>query len=336
MPTNPKSLLRQWHMLNHIPREPSTITVKKLSECLLKDGYDISERTLQRDLNELAQVFPLQQQGDSKPYQWSWLRTAAAFSLPGVTVPEALALTLLEQQLCHQLPPDAVDALQPHFAAAARTLGTVDDHAAPKAWLRKVRSITAAQPLLPPVLDAAVRDTVYGALMKDRQLTLVYRKRDVAQPAEYPVVHPLAIVQRGAVIYLVCMFADYTDVRMLALHRIVQAQERYEPARKCPGFDLDAYVASGQFGVVAGAPMQLRAVFTRQAGEHLFETPLCREQQLEALDGGGLQLRANVPNTRALVWWLLGFGDGVVVHEPAALRAEIAAMARNMAAAYAN
>ena len=49
---------------------------------------------------------------------------------------------------------------------------------------------------------------------------------------------------------------------------------------------------------------------------------------------GGLQLSATVPHTRALVWWLLGFGDGVVIQEPAGLRAELAGIARRMAAAY--
>lgn len=335
MSNNQKSLLRQWHMLREVPRAPASITSAQLGDRLASLGYQVTQRTLQRDLKELMEVFPLEPNQDTKPFDWSWSRTGAAFNLPGVSVPEALALTLLEQHLGHQLPPLTVEALQPHFSSAARTLGTVGNEVPSKAWLGKVRSIASAQPLLPPAIDAAVRDTVYAALMNDHQLTLAYRKRDVAQPAAYPVVHPLAIVQRGAVIYLVCMFADYTDVRTLALHRIVQAQEQYEPARKCPGFDLDQYVASGQFGVVAGAPVQLRAVFTRQAGEHLYETPLCREQQLQVLDGGGLQLCATVPNTRALVWWLLGFGDGVVVHEPAALRAEMAAVARNMAAAYA-
>ena len=334
MSTNQKSLLRQWHMLRQVPRAPAMITVAQLCERLADADYKVTPRTVQRDLKELMEVFPLQPNEESKPFGWSWMRDGAAFSLPGVTVPEALALTLLQQQLGHQLPPDTAAALQSHFAAAARTLGTVGDQVPSKAWLGKVRSIAAAQPLLPPVIDAGVRDVVYGALMADRQLTLAYRKRDVAQPAEYPVVHPLAVVQRGAVIYLVCMFADYADVRTLALHRIAHAVARMEPARKPAGFDLDDYVASGQFGVVAGAPMRLRAVFTRQAGEHLYETPLCSAQQLEALPGGGLQLRATVPNTRALVWWLLGFGDGVVVHEPAALRAEIADMARNMAHAY--
>lgn len=42
-----------------------------------------------------------------------------------------------------------------------------------------------------------------------------------------------------------------------------------------------------------------------------------------------------MPNTRALVWWLLGFGDGVVIQEPASLSHELAGIARRMSEAYA-
>jgi predicted DNA-binding transcriptional regulator YafY len=76
-------------------------------------------------------------------------------------------------------------------------------------------------------------------------------------------------------------------------------------------------------------------VFTRTAGEHLFETPLSADQVLTGDAEGRLHLAATVPNTRSLVWWLLGFGDGVVIHEPASLRDELAGIARRMAAAYA-
>lgn len=37
-------------------------------------------------------------------------------------------------------------------------------------------------------------------------------------------------------------------------------------ARRKPGFDVDAYIAYGEFGVIAGAPIALRAVFTRAQG----------------------------------------------------------------------
>jgi len=136
-------------------------------------------------------------------------------------------------------------------------------------------------------------------------------------------------------VYLVCMFADYDDVRTIALHRVQQAEALYDPARKSPGFDIDAYIATGQFGVIAGEPITLRAVFTRAAGEHLHETPLSADQVLVSDGDGRLRLAATVPNTRSLVWWLLGFGDGVVIQEPAELREELAGIAVRMAAAYA-
>ncbi|WP_219135336.1 WYL domain-containing protein [Janthinobacterium sp. UMAB-60] len=90
-------------------------------------------------------------------------------------------------------------------------------------------------------------------------LGLSYRRRDAAAATDYPVVHPLAIAQRAGVVYLICMFADYTDIRMLALHRIEHAQRRYEPARKCPDFNFDACIAAGHLGIVSGAPLALRA-----------------------------------------------------------------------------
>lgn len=46
-------------------------------------------------------------------------------------------------------------------------------------------------------------------------------------------------------------------------------------------------------------------------------------------------MAAMLPNTLALVWWLLGFGDGVAIHELASLREELGGIARRMAAAYA-
>jgi predicted DNA-binding transcriptional regulator YafY len=147
-------------------------------------------------------------------------------------------------------------------------------------------------------------------------------------------VHPLAVVQRGGLVYLVCMFDRYEDVRTIALHRVQQAEVLYESARRKPGFDIDAYIASGQFGVIAGDPVKLRAVFTRAAGEHLYETPLSADQVLTSDADGRMHLAATVPNTRSLVWWLLGFGDGVVIQEPASLREEVAGIAQRMAAAY--
>lgn len=334
MATNQQSLLRQWHMLRMVPRAPLKIAAGELCERLGAAGFQVSKRTVERDLKELSEVFPIVADHRDKPYGWSWLREASSFDLPGLTLPEALTLKLVEQHLLQHLPPNAVDALGPHFQSADRVLSAVDDKAPPRAWLDKVRSVPPQQPLLPARTDDECQRVVYLALMQDRQLRLQYRKRDAEAPTVYAAVHPLAVVQRGGLVYLACMFGAYDDVRTIALHRVQRAEMLYEPARRPPGFDIDAYIASGQFGVIAGAPVALHAVFTRTAGEHLFETPLSADQVLSADEAGRLHLRATVPNTRALVWWLLGFGDGVVIHEPPALREELGGIARRMAAAY--
>lgn len=333
MPTNQQSLLRQWHMLRMVPRSPSRISARELCERLASLDFSVDLRTVQRDLKELTSVFPIVLDDRNRPYGWSWLRDASSFDLPGMTLPEALTLSMVEQYLHHQLPPIAIEALDPHFKSAARALTAVGSSGAARAWLDKVRSVSPQQPLLAPRIDVECQRTVYLALMQDRQLRLHYRKRDAGSPTVYAAVHPLAVVQRGALIYLVCMFADYEDVRTLALHRIEQAEVLYEPARSKAGFDIDAYIGSGQFGVIRGEPISLRARFTKEAGEHLFETPLSHNQVL-SLTAGYLQLEAEVPHTRELVWWLLGFGDAVVVQQPQALRDELAATAARMVKAY--
>ena len=334
MATNQQSLLRQWHMLRMVPRAPAKISAKELCERLCAADFQIAKRTIERDLRELSQVFPIVVDKRDKPYGWSWLRDASSFDLPGLTVPEALTLTLVEQHLRHHLPPLTIDALRPHFRSAARALSTVDESAPSRAWLDKVRSVPPLQPLLSPHIDEECQRNVYLALMQDRQLKLHYRKRDADAPTVYASVHPLAVVQRGSVVYLVCMFDRYDDVRTIALHRVQQAEVLYESARRKAGFDIDRFIASGQFGVIAGDPIKLRAVFTRAAGEHLLETPLSTDQAITPNPQGQLHVAATVPHTRALVWWLLGFGDGVVIQEPASLREELAGIAQRMVAAY--
>jgi predicted DNA-binding transcriptional regulator YafY len=321
-------------MLGFIPRAPARIAVKDLQERLRDADFTVSTRTVQRDLIELATLFPLVSDDREKPYGWSWQREAPSFDLPGLSIPDALTLTLVEQHLRNQLPPTALDALQPQFRSAARVLNAMGQSASSKAWLGKVRTIAPLQPLQVPALDEHCQRTVYLALMKDLQLKLSYKKRDAETATVYPIVHPLAIVQRGGIIYLVCTFADYDDVRTLALHRVKEAEPIYTAARRSRGFDLNAFIASGAFGFLTGSPIVLRATFQRPVGEHLFETPLSPDQVLKLRDDGSIHLTATVASTKTLVFWLTGFGAAVEVHGPAQLRAELKATAVAMAAIY--
>lgn len=334
MATNQLSLLRQWHMLRLVPRAPAKITVQDIRARLASADFEVTERTVQRDLNELAQVFPLTVDERNKPYGWSWHKDAPNFDLPGLSIPEALTLTLVEQHLQHQLPPSTTDSLQAYFKSARQTLANVQTSAHAKAWLNKVRSIAPMLALLPPSINEESQCVVYEALMQDRQLSLVYQKRGAKSKTIYDIVHPLALVQRGQLLYLVCLFADFKDLRYLAIHRILSAEMLFEPARKPRNFSIDAYLNSGAMGFSIGDEIRLEAIFSRHAGEHLYETPLHRKQTLEQLADGRLRLVATIPNTKELQWWLLGLGDGVEVIAPAALRQQMKETIQRMALAY--
>lgn len=333
MPTHPDTLLRQWHMLRLLPRQPFKISVPEIRGRLALAGFAVTVRTVQRDLVELSSVFPLVVDDRAKPFGWSWLREAPSFDLPGLALPEALTLGLVEQHLRYYLPSETLDYLQPFFRAAKLTLSGSDAAKKTANWLDKVRAVPPAQPLLPAHVDAVVQRTVYEALLEERQLHVQYMRKGEREAVEYRV-HPLAVVQRGPVLYLICTLKDYQDLRLLTVHRIQSAQLLDEPVIRPAAFSVDAAIHAGLLGFHIGRPIEVELYFQPEAGEHLYETPLADHQRLEPMPDGRLRLTASVPDTRELRWWLLGLGAGVEVNKPAELRDYILQSVRGMRALY--
>ena len=327
------TLYRQWLMLRHIPRFPAKITAGKLKDKLASENLTISKRTVERDLLELSGIFPLVLDDRERPYGWSWQKDAPTFNLPGLSNNEALTLALVEQHLIPLLPSSTLEVLAPHFHAARQHLAAMPATTLARGWLDKVRSLPAAQPLLPALIDPDVQRSVTEALLKENQLQVSYRKKGHNDSIEYRV-HPLAMVQRGGVLYLYVRMFDYSDTRMLAMHRVTRADIFAEKVVYPEGFAIDQEIAQGRFGFGDGSTIELHAVFTKACGEHLTETPLAHDQVIEFLQDGRMLMKATVASTPQLVWWLLGMADGVVVLEPVALRQRIAEAAARTTRAY--
>jgi predicted DNA-binding transcriptional regulator YafY len=313
------TLLRQWELLRAIPRYPKKIDVATLMKKLEAAGYATNKRTVQRDLNALSRVFPLQSDTQSIPYGWSWSADAQAFDLPTMDASTALTLRLIEQFLPTLLPPTLRDHLEPQFQRARAVL--VSNPAGPLGhWANRVRVVPREMPLLPPTYnDTAVR-VVYDALLAGKRFTAHYRSRakDTDEIKVYEV-NPLGLVARGNLLYLVCTFWDYEDLRQLALHRIITAEATDTPVTQSPDFDLDRYIAEGEFQYPLGPMVQLKAKFTREAAAHLYETPLSTDQTIEPLGADHVLITATVRNTAQLEWWLQGFGDAVTLVHTTAL-----------------
>ena len=325
--------LRQWAMLKRIPQHPRQITAREIFEHLESEGFEVTKRTVERDLLSLSEIFPLLSNERSRPYGWSWNKDAAAFALPTMSPLQALTLELAHDHLATLIPASLLETLAPYFKCAEGVLSSGDGVKKLANWRKKVAIVPPNQPLIPPSYTEEIIEAVHSALLSELQLEINYASREQGETKNYRV-HPLGIVQRGAVTYLVATLNDYADIRLLAVHRIQSAQILDKPAKTPKKFDLAKYIRQGAFGFGESAEIKLVVRFTSQAVEHLRETPLSLDQRIEPDQSGWMQVRTTVPDTAQLRWWLLGFGDQVEVLEPASLRDEFVNTTRSLHGIY--
>lgn len=328
------TLMRQWVMLARVPRAPRKVDTATLRDYLADQGFVVDQRSIQRDLQKLSVLFPLLCDHEHRPYGWSWTKDAPPLHAPGMDVHTALAFRLAEDHLRHLLP-DATRAYLSHWFTQARSVLDHLEGNGVATWPRKIRAIPQGQPVQPPVVQPEVLEAVHAGLLQEHCLRVTYRKRGEAEPREY-VVHPLGLVYREAVPYLVCTLWDYPNVLQLLLHRM-QTAEPLTQARQVPhDFCLDAYIDSRAFDFrLADDAIVLEALFDPLAAPRVLETPLAAEQTVTPEPDGRLRLRVGLPDTVQLRTWLKGFGEHVEVLEPRALREDLAASARAMLEKYA-
>lgn len=334
MATQSETLSRQWLMLQWIPRHPRKITARELVERLRAEGHAVSKRTIERDLAALSEVFPLVSDERAKPFGWSWQKDAAQFSLPGMSPLQAVVLHLARTHLQPLLPAHLLEPLRPYFAQADLTLRQAWGRRGMAEWNQCVAVVQPTQPLLPPKVDEAALAVVHQTLAQQRQVELRYHSRGTEKPARYRV-HPLGLVYRGVVGYLVGTIGDYDDPRQFALHRVRQARMLDEPSRRPRGFDLQTYANSGAFGFMDNGPIKLVLRMEAPAAEHLHETPLSEDQVItNDAHKGWVRITGTVHDTSQLRWWLLAFGEQAEVLEPVFLREVIAREVQMAATAY--
>lgn len=322
---------RLLRILQLIPRAPRFIDIESIAQALASEGIEPEKRTLQRDLIKLeAMGLGLElADPDERPYRWRFSPTAATLFVPGLDPQAALALRLLEMHMERLVPRSTLRALQPALHAARAAL----DGKPVARWLERVRLVPRSQPLLPPAVDGAVLGAVHEALLEGRQLTVRYQRPSADEAREYTL-HPLGLVHRDAVAYLVATAWDYQDPRMYPLHRMASAELSSDKARALPGFSLDAYVAGGDVGFKVGAAVEVELLFEPTAGKLLQESPLSEHQQVSVRRDGRVRVAARVPDTVVFRAWLLSYGPAVEVKKPTALRKAIAAQHRVAAARY--
>lgn len=314
-----RTLARQWALLRCIPAWPRKTTIAELIAVLEDRGIVVARRTVERDLQGLSEHFPLTVDDTSKPHGWSWAKGAQQEFTPRLSTPQCVALLLARAHLKTFLPKAMLKELVPLFDNAAQEVAS----SGWKNWHRETAVTPATLALQPPAIAAGVMEDVQQALAHGRCLSGRYRSKG-SDTARDVTIHPLGLMVRGPVHYLVATLFNYADPRQLALHRLSHTSVLPAPRKKHAGFDFQKYLAEAARYNAQGT-IRLVAWFDEAAAEHLRETSLSHDQTFKAIgDGSRVELTATVESDEMLRWWLLGFGGMVEVREPADLRKEFA------------
>ncbi len=305
------------------------LTVQELIE---RTG--VTRRTINRDLavlhdDHLVRCVHIDDRGRKR---WSILPAGPA---GGVTFTrgELLALCLGRSMLSFAQGTELYASMSDAFQKVADRLGSRDIEA-----LDLDRKLFAV-PDAPPInIETEAFDDCLNEL-----LTAVLRSNQIE--IDYPssrgdavrtwLVDPLTLAYYRGRLYLVARVRDGDTIRLFAVHRVIDARWLRNTTIDVPDGYRPASLFSNRFGIFQGSdPTTVAARFSAGPARYARERLWHASQQCIDLADGGCELKWNVPVTPELVSWLLSFGAGVAVLEPATLRERIATTLREAAGRY--
>jgi len=264
----------------------------------LAEELEISERTARRDLEALAMAgIPVYSQA-GKGGGWSLLGGART-DLSGLTADEARTLFLIAGPC----------------AEAAAAAVVID----PATW--------DAKPAREPEFLGVLREAVVDA----RQVVLGYAARD-GSPSER-IVHPLGLVVKGSVWYLVADTA--AGLRTFRVNRVRDVTVTDDAVVKPEGFDLAATWREIADRIdETRAPVRVVAYANPEALGWIRQQFGTRCSIGDARGDGRVRLEVRGQLPRSVAAEFAGFGDYVEVTEPPEVRAHLAEIGAELAARY--
>src|SRR5690606_11762998 len=167
-------------LLSLLPAAPRQKTTIELQRMLQEQGFELSQRSVERYLKELSEseVFgPMIQCNDrDRPYGWS-CKPGTHRSVPGLDIDMAVTWDLVRRYLMRLLPDGALKKLNPVFSEAERWLHqNLPPGAQP--WSSKVAYLPRGLRLTPVDVAESVLNAAYTGLYQGQQLDIWYKDRD--------------------------------------------------------------------------------------------------------------------------------------------------------------
>ena len=329
MSSQHNTLFRYLTLLQLIPRLPGYRATTTLQGLLEERGFQVDLRSVQRDLEKMSTHFPLLCDKTRKPYRWSF-DPAFKSNLPAMDTSTALTLVLAEEYLKGLLPQSVVYQLDNQFIAARKCLDQIGDSGYRK-WSKHVKAIPNGKALIPASIDTSTWSIVTDSLLKGNAIDVSYLSRAKAEEKQFTL-HPLGLVARQSVTYLLATVDEYKDIRHFALHRIKRCKISNALYRSQNDFDINEYIKEGAFGYKQGPEdVEIEAKISPEILWLLSETPISEKQTLsEPNEDGWATLTAIVPNDLQIQWWIMGLAEKIIIIRPFFLKQKVLASAKKI------
>ena len=269
------------------------VTASELKAQLQEIGIDRDIRTIQRNLDVLLEYFDIDRDTRDKPYGYQRKPTKA---FVGSATQEALLLCLAESHFHYLIPTHTSHTLRSLFEDANYRLKSLAQGSKESQWLRKIDLFGTYELRRNISLDAYA--AISQGLYHNRWLSLHYYSEGGQHRKD---VMPLGLSQQSNTLILVyrqkgnndATFVDVSNIHKVTLSTFTFAYPQ----------DFDLQHSVSEYSNTVHKRYTLEFTITKQAGEHLYQTPLSNDQRISEFDTY-LHITVTVSNTLPLVAWL--------------------------------
>ncbi len=315
------AILRNISMVDSLPIYPQRgLTTSEIHQVLLDEKYVISRRTVQRDLEKLAEWAALDYEEDEQGFR-RWFRDInKSDAMEVVPASEAFLLVLSEKLLRKTVPESMSKNLQVWLNKAEAKLS--GKHLLSN-WKSKINVVSDSYPIINDKhhIEEQYRKIIYDCVLKEEQIEVLYQSENSKSAKEYTL-NPLGLIIRDQSHYLVATKeATPESPRLFLFHRISFAQSTYKDMRKPMTFTLAEYFAKNPTGwLLEDKTEQVTLKVKGYALDVLTHNKLATDQVLEKYDETWWRVSFNNYATYDLVSWILKFGGDVICESPVSVK----------------
>jgi predicted DNA-binding transcriptional regulator YafY len=308
-------------MLKLVPKHPSFVLTKVLQHQLAEQGFSVSLRTIQRDLDHLSSIMGLTSSESPEGLKWCYVNSTTEI-LPALQPSEALLLCIAKDQLSTQLPLVSLNQLEPRFDKAEHTLRCSKKFAN---WRDRVKVVSFGFPLTAHPINEDIRKPVYEAVLNQQQIFLNYLKQP-NEPKSYLLNAHGLIIRENAHYLVASKYESPNEFQLFKFSKMLEVRNQLDDNQVCTN-DIKKYLNSNASGyLLTNEPIQLEMLITGPALSLLEEASLSAKQSVSLTQTVPKRIGkivAEVEFTQELIHFLLGFGGYIKVEKPTSLIKEI-------------